>query len=62
MFYFLQVFTMVSRTGLLVQSLLLLLAGAAHAQEDFAARNLRTIQSIYNLTVGSIPKPKRRGC
>ncbi|KAK0645039.1 hypothetical protein DIS24_g8287 [Lasiodiplodia hormozganensis] len=42
---------MVSRTGLLVQSLLLLLAGAAHAQEDFAARNLRTIQSIYNLTV-----------
>ncbi|EOD45455.1 hypothetical protein UCRNP2_7827 [Neofusicoccum parvum UCRNP2] len=41
-------------SGLLVQSCLCLLAGATYIQpfeEDFAARNFRTVQSIYNLTV-----------
>ncbi|KAL0254840.1 hypothetical protein SLS55_009364 [Diplodia seriata] len=43
---------MFSYTGLLLQSLLLFQPGATHAHEDFAARNLRTIQAIYNLTLG----------
>lgn len=55
---------MFGQAQLLVQASLSLLVSAGYVQppvEDFAARNLRTIQSIYNLTVRLANLgPKRR--
>lgn len=53
---------MFGQAQLLVQASLSLLVSAGYVQplvEDFAARNLRTIQSIYNLTVRFVDLPCR---